>query len=612
MRDSGYFSEIDRHFAGLMVKLAKADDKALWLAAALASQHTQAGHVCLDLAAVAGKITEGDDGLNFSCPELQPWLRSLRESAVVGAPGDFKPLILDAANRLYLYRYWEYENSLAKLLKSRSCAGWVPVEATALKPTLARLFPEAEPDEFNWQAIAAAVAAFRRLCIISGGPGTGKTTTVVKILALLIEQAAGKEISIALAAPTGKAAARLRDAVKRSKPGLACPTEVLAQIPEEASTLHRLLGSIPGSVQFRYHRSNLLPHDVVVVDEASMIDLPLMAKLVQAIRQDARLILLGDKDQLASVEPGAVFGDLCAAAAAAGFSGAFCQKLEDTVGVKLPLPANPPDRGLPDSLIVLEKNYRFSKTSGLGRLSRSVHSGDWETLSKLLESLGTPSIFWKPLQSPAELAQYLETWVLDAYAKFLRAEEPSECFRLFESSRILCVLRKGPFGVMAVNQMVEDVLTRAGLIRGRGRWYRGRPIIINHNDYPLRLFNGDVGLALEDREGKLESQMNLRVFFPTEEGTFRKILPMKLPEHETVYATTVHKAQGSEFDRVLLVLPDRSTELLTRELIYTGITRARRRVEILGNLQIIQESISKRIERRSGLGDALAVAGQPA
>jgi exodeoxyribonuclease V alpha subunit len=602
-----YLTDLDRHFADFILKVGTTSNTELWLAAALVSHYTQEGHVCLDLTSIAGRSVETEDGSSVQCPELQAWIGSLKQSSVVGAPGDFCPLVLDQANRLYLYRYWEYEKELAESLKRRATRGFVSVDRELLRSSLLRLFPRCQAGEIDWQQVAALAAVFRGFCVVAGGPGTGKTSTVVRILALLIEQQGGRKLSIALAAPTGKAAARLKDTVKKWKLDLACPPPVLALIPEEAFTLHRLLGTLPGSVHFRHSRDNPLPYDVIVVDEASMIDLPLMSKLVQAIPDQSRLILLGDKDQLASVEPGAVFGDICSASHLNGFSDAFLQLLEQFVDVHhQPYSGEKSNHVLRDSVIVLKKSYRFDETSAIGRLSQSIHSGDGVTTCELLRSENHNELSWKEIVSPAELRRGLESWVLEAYTKYLKAGSPEEAFSLFETCRVLCSLRKGPSGVKTVNQLVEATLARAGLIQPRGRWYRGQPIMISRNDYTLKLFNGDVGLILDNLGDQKEGGSRLRGFFPAENGTFRSIIPAKLPEHETVYAMTVHKAQGSEFDNVLMLLPDRWSELLTRELIYTGITRARRQLEIWGRFEVLEQSVSKRIERNSGLREALA------
>ncbi len=307
-------TEIDRHFAEFIQKLEGEHDEKVWLAAALTSQATQLGHVCLDMPLVAGKKirneeTEEDRGL--ICPDLDSWVERLKLSRMVGLPGQYRPLILDQANRLYLFRYWNYEKRVASYLTNRK---WLfeTVDMDLLWNGIQRWFEKSEG--ISRQQIGVLIAVCSSLCVITGGPGTGKTSLVVKILALLLEQAKGKSLRIALAAPTGKAAARLKEAVEAAKTKLLGESSALAALlPQEAFTLHRLLGIRQGDGQPRYHEEFRLPYHVVIVDEASMVDLPLMAKLVAALPTKGRLILLGDKDQLASVEPGAIFGDICSA-----------------------------------------------------------------------------------------------------------------------------------------------------------------------------------------------------------------------------------------------------------------------------------------------------------
>jgi exodeoxyribonuclease V alpha subunit len=643
--DTTYFTEIDRHFADFLLRLEARNIRQLWLAAALTSHYTHEGHVCLDLATVAGKplVEEETDGATL-LPELDEWGRTLRQCTMVGRPGDFRPLILDLSNRLYLYRYWEYENRLANFLKERAARPAANVDAALLRAGLERLFPLVPAANPDWQRVAATLAVLRNLCVITGGPGTGKTSTIVRILGLLLQQSLARRPAVALAAPTGKAAARMKEAIKEAKGHLNLPDVVRELIPEEAFTLHRLLGIQPGSNSRRYHKDNPLPYDIIVVDEASMIDLPLMAKLIEAIPPNAQLLLLGDRDQLASVEPGAVFGDICFAAQQAGFSAGFMKLVEAYPSTKGGPVANAvrkqpasggdeldewnqvvcPGSGensqggqteehddndeLPgtrcgqmcDTLVVLRESYRFGEDSGIGRLSRAISSDNYQEVRRLLTTEQLPDLRWQPIGTSLQLQAQIERWVLEAYSGFLKADDPEEALARLAESRVLCALRKGPFGVTAVNQLAEAAFSRKGLIRRRGTWYAGQPILINRNDYQLRLFNGDVGIILQD-----PGLGELRAFFPAETG-FRKVVPTKLPDHETVYATTVHKAQGSEFDRVLLLVPNQSSDILTRELVYTAITRARRQVEIWGNLEVLMESITKRVWRNSGLRDALA------
>ncbi len=337
-----------------------------------------------------------------------------------------------------------------------------------------------------------------------------------------------------------------------------------------------------------------------------MVDLPLMAKLLDALPLDARLLLLGDRDQLASVEPGAVFGDICSAADAAGWSVSFRRRIQPYLP---PLPAHSANGGpLKDSMTVLRRSYRFGGESGIGQLSRCIQAGDCDAALQLLRAQDLPDVIWEEALTPAILETRLERWILEAYSGCLRAASPAEAFTLFARSRILCAVRHGPFGVAVINQLTEDTLARKGLARSRGLWYHGRPVMVNRNDYQSRLFNGDIGIVWEEPRPVQSRPAPLGVMFPSEAGEMRRILPSRLPEHETVFGMTVHKAQGSEFDDVLLILPNQASPVLTREMLYTAVTRARKRVEIWAPKEIIEASIARRVVRHSGLRDALSQA----
>jgi len=559
------FSPLDRHFKDFAARLAEKDAEEISLAAALVSHYKAHGHICIELST---RMKISDAEVSVSPSELDDWLRKLRESSVVGKPGEYRPLILDDKSRLYLYRYWEYQERLAKLIRKRIVGDAEDIDSGLLEEGLERLFPRDPTEETDWQKRAARTALTRRFCVISGGPGTGKTTIVAKILALLLERKSVQKI--ALAAPTGKAAARLQESITKEK-DKSDYGAVRDAIPESASTLHRLLGSIPNSPYFRHHAENPLSADVVVVDEASMVDMALMSKLVQALSPRARLILLGDKDQLASVEAGAALGDIC-------------------------------DSGCP-GIVQLQKSYRFGEESGIASVSSAVNSGDADHALEIMKGGKYKDIRWKKLPRGDDLARRLRDAVIQGFEAYLKIiDNPSDTiFQRFEQFRILCAVRHGPCGVVDINRSVERILRRERLIRLDKTWYKGRPVLITSNDYNLRLFNGDVGIALPDPESRYE----IRVFFPNSDGTLRKLHPLRLPEHETVYAMTVHKSQGSEFENVILLLPDRDSPVLTRELIYTGITRAISHVEVWGEESIFREAALRRIERTSGLQDAL-------
>ena len=329
--NNGKFTKEDIHFANFIAHLCKEDDPEIILGAALVSNATGQGDICLDLESVSGKqLIEGqNDDIPVILPKLDEWLEKIRKSPVVGKPGDFCPLILDKNNRLYLYRYWEYEHILSESIKTRIKEDVKKINTALLQDSLKRFFPkESEPqnsrNDINWQKVASITAAIKKFCVISGGPGTGKTYTVAKILSILLEQEPSEKLRIFLCAPTGKAAAKLSESIKKTKEELNCSDAVKRAIPLETYTIHRMLQAIPGSPYFRYNSENLLPADVVIVDEASMVDLALMSKMISSIPLTSRLILMGDRNQLASVESGSVLGDICDTNGMEMFSREYC------------------------------------------------------------------------------------------------------------------------------------------------------------------------------------------------------------------------------------------------------------------------------------------------
>jgi len=603
LRQAGLLGELDIRFAGLMATLAGGKTSGeLLLASALTSRSTRAGHVCLDLT-LAEEMTF-PEGRPPGLPPFPPpvdWAERLAGAPVVGRPGEFKPLVLDRGARLYLHRYWSYQERLVRWIREHG--GRVdPVSPPgSLRKPLDRIFPRhGDAEGVDWQKVAACSACLRRFTVISGGPGTGKTTTVTRILALLQELHEGDPLRIALAAPTGKAAARLGETVRGAAGTLFGPGSNPAGHPPSASTLHRLLGSVRGSPYFRHDADHPLPLDVLFVDEASMVDLALMSKLVQALPPHARLILLGDRDQLASVEAGAVLGDICGRDREPGFSPSFRSILERETGERIPETGGPAaERAVRDAVVLLRGSRRFGEKSGLGRLARLVNAGDEDGVIALLREGGTDDLTWSPLPTPGTLGSALRRSVREPFEEALTASAPDRALAGLDRFRILCTLREGPYGATAVNGLVERALAAEGLIRLQGPWYPGRPILVTRNDYDLQLFNGDVGVVLP-RDGR-----TLRACFPGPEGTLRTVHPLRLPEHETAFAVTVHKSQGSEFDRVLLVFPDRPSPVLTRELLYTAVTRARSAVEIWAPEPVLRAAVSRRTRRSSGLEEAL-------
>ncbi|MBN1105586.1 MAG: exodeoxyribonuclease V subunit alpha [Deltaproteobacteria bacterium] len=588
------------HFAGLMERLSGRSSQELFLTAALLSSATREGNICLDLTHPEPLSREGEGMADLLSMDRRAWLRKVRRSRVVGRPGHDKPIIVDRKGRVYLNRYWAYQDKLAAWVRSRVEEDGRREEPSVLRERLERLFPGGGK-EVDWQKVCAFAASMKTFTVITGGPGTGKTTTAAKVLALLMEEAWPTNLRIALASPTGKGAARLQEAINHARGTLACREELKATFPGVASTLHRLLGPIGGSPYFRRHAGNPLDLDVLVVDEASMVDLALMSKLVDALGPHGRLILLGDKDQLASVEAGAVLGDICDTGRVRGYSKTFRSRLEEVTGTRLRQETtrkNVP--AIADCIVQLQRSYRFSADSGISVLSHAVNEGQGEESVRLLREGCSKGIRWKDLPPLREFGRALKEKVVE-WGRNFSSIAPQEVYRGLGHFRILCALRQGPFGAPAVNLLVEWILRNEGFIRGGKTWYPGRPVLVTRNDYELGLFNGDTGITLADAS----ANHDLRVFFPAQEGTMRAIHPVRMPEHETVYAMTVHKSQGSEFDRVLLLLPDRDSPVLSRELIYTAVTRARESVEIWGREEVFRAAVTRRIERNSGLRDAL-------
>lgn len=610
LQQKNLLSAIDIHFARFITGYSPDKDADLFLAAGLVSRATGQGDVCLDLASVAGTslLDRQDKRSAVVCPQLEAWLAKLQTCPAVGKPGEMRPLVLDHRHRLYLYRYWEYEQTIANSIKGRIEAPISDLDFERLQKILDRLFPKTRQAEVDWQKVAAAVACLKHFCVVTGGPGTGKTFTISKVLALLVELMAAKRLKIYLAAPTGKAAARLQSAIERARGRIHCDDDVKTAFPSEVFTIHRMLKPIKGSPYFQYNSENPLRADVVVVDEASMVDLALMAKLLNALPEKTRLIFIGDKDQLASVEAGSVLGDICDRDVLHGFTGPFLKKVRQITGEKIEAGMQTADGNsrMQDSIVVLQKSYRFAAESGIGALSRAVNRGDADAAQDILSNSTEKGLVWQPLESNASPMETLSKQIVSAYQPYLTARDPSEALDRFEHFKILCALNIGPLGVQSVNRLAQQTLSRHELIQpdpvAENPWYAGRPVLITRNHYALGLFNGDIGIALRPADAK---HTELVVYFRAHDGGVRHFLPHQLPEHETVYAMTVHKSQGSEFDDVLLILPHREVPIVTRELVYTALTRARRKLTIWGKPGILRSALGRKIRRTSGLRDAL-------
>ncbi len=502
-------------------------------------------------------MNEGASCLQISQEEREKLAANILVGEVTGdgdEPLPTLPLIL-FGKKLYLHKYFSYERELASCIRNMvyDDSGKVIARHAALPET------SLNDDSADLQAQAVFLARRCELAIISGGPGTGKTTTAAKIIAGLLTLYGGG-CQIALAAPTGKAAIRLQQSLENVRTSLFGAQEIPG-FPEQATTLHRLLGVINDSTYFRHNYENPLDVDVVVIDEASMVDLAMMSKLVTALRKGTRLILLGDKDQLASVESGAVLADMI--------------------------------ESLPDNAVILEKTYRFN--TSIQNLAQAVNDGDGERAFTLLQNDHDTILFTRDKCAFLDLERgykkYFEAVQRRQYGEYQRV------FQVFDQFRVLCASRVGRFGVAAVNRILEDALQKE---LGRyGAWYPGRPVIITRNDYSHDLFNGDVGICLEDEQGQL------RVWFPQSCGDWKALLPAMLPQHESCFAITVHKSQGSEFTEVALVFPEEEMRHLVRELVYTGVTRAKERIGVYAEKEHFIAAVARKTVRGSGLRDLL-------
>lgn len=557
---------------------------------------TNNGDVCVDLVELAAELA-GDSPATLA--------EQLLASGLVATAGDDQvlPLVLDADGRLYLYRYFAYERQLAASLVQRA-RGSLPASSERLQAALAEVFaPPADRSRqrADWQKIAAALACRRRLTILSGGPGTGKTTTVVGVLACLL--ADNPNLRVGLAAPTGKAAARLLDALRRRASQLS--PHLQARLPDAAHTVHRLLGVTPESGRFRHHRDRPLPLDVLIVDEASMLDLALACRLCDAVRPDARLILVGDKDQLAAVEAGAVFAELSADPTLSRECVAELATLCATPPAQIVPPAPAASTPLPDCVVWLQESHRFSADSELGQLAKAINAGRGDVVCERLGAAGDGSLRWLPDDLPT-LAPPTMAALSEGYRPYLQALQSDAADRLawrhavfaaFERFRVLCAVRDTARGVRAINRALDSYVQRVLGVTAEDSspGYLGRPLIVARNDYLLKLFNGDVGLCLPDDSG------TLMAWFPIAGGDFRPLALLRLPEHETAWAMTVHKAQGSEFEAITLLLPQRAQRVVTRELLYTGVTRATTSVTLIGSRDVVLDACANPTRRHSGL-----------
>ena len=667
-QELGWLRALDTALVKLLAQLDPDAEPLVLLAIALTSHQLGHGHICLDLQTLLhepdltlllppeGQVAEHSNDLpsqRLAGIRLTDWRASLKRSRLVRSQVDVDadmavtPLVL-LDGRLYLQRYWHYEHSVAQQLVRR-IQSTLPIPddfSTRLNSLFDTPLVVAGEQQTDWQKVACAMAAQGRLTLITGGPGTGKTTTVVRLLALLQQEALAysQALRIQLAAPTGKAATRLTESIGQQIASLPVSDSVKDSIHSEVSTLHRLLGSLPNTRHFRHNRNNPLVLDVLVIDEASMIDLEMMYNVLQALPSHARLILLGDKDQLASVEAGSVLGDLCADAQLGYYSPETQQQLEhlcqDTLRAELWCVGSAAQQPLAQRTVMLRHSRRFDADSDIGQLARAVNKSDQQLALQLLKN-SSNDINYVSLQHDAAgafdrlLLSGSTTPKSDSdalgygyYLQVLHETRPAaqqtlhdpcwqqwahQVLQAFDQFRLLSALRKGEFGVEGLNERIVHLLYAKQWISDTQGWYEGRPVLVTQNDYGLGLMNGDIGITLRlpSDAAHSDTEQALRVAFPRNDGQggVRFVLPSRLTAVETVFAMTVHKSQGSEFTHTALILPDRLNPVLSKELLYTGITRARNKFTLIeSHPGIFAASVRRKVERVSGLQQAILTA----
>lgn len=609
----------------------KETESIIFWTAYLLSKAQGDNHVCLNLERLAQKKTKlYAGGPILHLPKWPLWQQTLLNSPVFVSANDGRsdngsehkvaPIIIDG-EACYLARYWRYERLVADLLLQKISSNDDVKELGQIQQALEQLFPEpSNKDDIDWQKVACAMAAMQKLAVITGGPGTGKTTTVIRLLALILlrEQSKTQQASnlvIRLVAPTGKAAVRMTESIRNAKQYLDLDPELKALIPEQASTIHRLLGTIPDSVDFRHHESRKLNIDLLVLDEASMVDLPLMAKLLSALPINCQIILLGDKDQLSSVEAGSILADLCASISqfndriSMNYSPKMVSYLSETCQIDLvgqQAKFNHKPSRIADSICMLQKSHRFA--GGIGELAQAVNGRHSTQAINLLEDTTKQDIELHDQDLQSQLIKL----AAEQYGHFLQGidNSPSDVIRTFDEFRVLCASRKGPMGTIELNKKIEHALPLSALSVGKDKvgkdndFYPGRPVMISRNDYNVRLFNGDTGIVLPSAECGGE----LRVYFLQSDGTVRAVLPSRLPPHDTAFAMTIHKSQGSEFKHVALALAEEgsTSSLMSKEVVYTGITRAKTKVDIFTDKTVLKTAIEQLTLRQSGLKEKLS------
>lgn len=589
-RQQEIITDLEKELVRLLIGLDKNVSEDVLLAAASCVYAQQQGHLCIDLhdLETLPDFLFEDEKTDIKLDEniLNNWREALEKNSLVSKDGTLAPLVFED-RRLYLHRFWKYEEELTGWIKQRSSVTNTIKERE--QDILKSLFKPAEDlFEVDWQYVAVCLSFLKDLVVISGGPGTGKTYTVLNIIAAQAKAHPDKKFKIALAAPTGKAARRLINSIEDGKTHLPDSFQDSIELPEHALTVHKLLGADYRGNNFKFNRDNQLPYDLVVVDEASMLDITMWIRLIRAVGPDTKLVVLGDKDQLASVEAGSILGDICDGENS--YSKETSAIIRDLMGASVPVVENAPS--INDCIVFLTKSYRFGEGSGIQKLAQAINQSDSVEVLRILKN---PDFRDIALIEPSRqsIDELIDRFAIKHFEEYKTKNHDQ---RMEEANRkkILCAIRKSDLGVEQINGRAEYRIKRENNLLTTSEWYDGRPVMATRNDALLRIKNGEIGLYAEDKQS---------VVFEGEENI--TVSPARLSGYELAFAITIHKSQGSEFDDVAIVLPNKENSILSKEILYTAVTRARRTTLIIAHEEIITKTIMRSVSRQSGVRNKL-------
>jgi len=585
LREKEVISAVEVEFVRFLKEIhPSVQDEVLWAAAACIYAQKN-GHVCLD-------FTKWDEGWLFDDKKSnqkltdsikKAWLKALDKSPLVSGGGELQPLILESS-RLYLHRFWSFEEELCHWLNQKS-SGTNEVSETEKGVMQSLLNPTGDLFETNWQHVAVQLSFLKDLVVISGGPGTGKTFAVLNIIAAHLLSKPEGEYRIALAAPTGKAARRLAESIESGRSNLPDHIQSKVEIPDTAQTVHKLLGSDFRGASFSFNKENPLTYDLVIVDEASMLDMNMWVRLIRAVGSNTKLIVLGDKDQLASVEAGSILGDICGGENS--FSDNIVKSVSQIQGTNIPIAKEKPS--INDCIVFLTKSYRFGENSGIQKFAAAVNESNPDLAIEILQDSTLADLSW--LEPTSEnMESIVRDYAVNHHAEF-KTKSQDERLKASNKKKILCALRRGPFGVEQINGKVESIIKRKQNVLAGRTWFEGRIVMATRNDALLQIRNGDIGIYTDEGNGVIQF-----------EGEERQSLSAnRLKDYESAFAITIHKSQGSEFDEVAVILSNQVNTVLSKEILYTAVTRARKNTLIIVNEDVLRKTILRSVSRRSGL-----------